>query len=112
MTTTAAPRRRTLARIIALAVTGILVLALAYLNLRPQDTLAVPAGARPGSLTMEPCEYDTETGTVPADCGTLVVPENRRDPASDLIALPMIRIRSTGPGPGEPIFRLNGGPGA
>jgi len=110
--TTTAPRRRSIARVIALAVTGILVLALAYLNLRPPETLAVPDGARPGSLTMEPCDYDTEAGTVPADCGTLVVPENRRDPASDLIALPVIRLRATGPGPGEPIFRLNGGPGA
>ncbi|GIH23551.1 hypothetical protein Aph01nite_18610 [Acrocarpospora phusangensis] len=104
--------KRTVARTIALTVIGILVLALAYLNLLPEDTLAVPAGARPGSLTMEPCDYDTEAGTVPADCGTLIVPENRRDPATDLIALPVIRIRATGPSPGEPIFRLNGGPGA
>ncbi|GID30520.1 alpha/beta fold hydrolase [Paractinoplanes brasiliensis] len=102
----------TIARAIALGFAAILVLALTYLNLRPPETLAVPDGARPGSLTMQPCDYDTEAGTVPADCGTLVVPENRRDPASDLIALPVIRIRSTGPGPGEPIFRLNGGPGA
>lgn len=106
------PRRRTVARLVALAITGILVVALACLNLRPQATLAVPAGARPGSFTMQPCDYDTEAATVPADCGTLVVPENRRDPASDLIALPVIRIRATGPSPGEPIFRLNGGPGA
>lgn len=110
--TTTEPRRRTIVRVIALAVTGILVLSLAYLNLRPQQILAVPAGARPGALTMAPCDYDTEAGSVPADCGTLVVPENRRDPASDLIALPVIRIRATGPSPGEPIFRLNGGPGA
>ena len=99
-------------RAVALAVTGILLLALAYLNLRPAATLAVPAGARPGSLTMQPCDYDTEAGSVPADCGTLVVPENRHDPATDLIALPVIRIRAGGPSPGEPIFRLNGGPGA
>ena len=102
------PRRR----LIALVITAFLVLALGYLNLRPQETLAVPAGARPGSLTLHACDYDTEAGTVPADCGTLVVPENRRDPATDLIALPVIRIRATGPSPGEPIFRLNGGPGA
>jgi pimeloyl-ACP methyl ester carboxylesterase len=46
-----------------------------------------------------------------ADCGTLVVSENRSNPNSRLIALPVIRIHSTGNHPTEPIFRLTGGPG-
>src|SRR5262249_54959449 len=37
--------------------------------------------------------------------------ENRHDPHSRLIALPVKRIRSPAAHPGEPIFRLQGGPG-
>jgi hypothetical protein len=99
-------------RIVALGMIAWLVLTLGYLNLRSADTLEVPAGARPGSLIRDACTYTTEAGDLPADCGTLVVPENRRDPNSDLIALPVIRIRATGERPAEPTFRLNGGPGA
>ncbi|MCW6006263.1 alpha/beta hydrolase [Micromonospora sp. CPCC 205371] len=102
----------TTAKFAALGITGALVLALGYLNLRSEHTLAVPAGALAGELDMSPCTYDTEAGSAAADCGTLVVPENRRDGGSDLIALPVIRIRASGGQPAEPIFRLNGGPGA
>jgi pimeloyl-ACP methyl ester carboxylesterase len=71
----------------------------------------VPAGARAGDLALRPCTYDTEAGRLPADCGTLVVPENRGAPDSRLIALPVVRVRATGADPAEPVFRLNGGPG-
>ncbi|MFG1609575.1 alpha/beta fold hydrolase [Actinoplanes sp. NPDC049265] len=100
----------TKSKIIAAAVGVLVVLGLGYLNL-PTRALEVPEGARPGSMTLRDCEYDTEAGRVPADCGTLVVPESRRDPKSDLIALPVIRVRATGPARREPIFRLGGGPG-
>jgi hypothetical protein len=50
-------------------------------------------------------------GNEPADCGTLVVPENRHGPHSRLIALPITRIRAHTHSPGAPIFRLPGGPG-
>jgi pimeloyl-ACP methyl ester carboxylesterase len=60
---------------------------------------------------MHPCTYSTESGGYRADCGTLVVPENRADPHSRLIALPVIRIRAHSTHPGAPIFRLQGGPG-
>jgi pimeloyl-ACP methyl ester carboxylesterase len=100
------------ARIVALAVIGVLVSGLAYVRFAPGDeTVSVPAGARAGDLTMHACTYETEAGSVPADCGTLVVPENRDDPASRLIALPVTRIRSRSPHPAEPIFPLWGGPG-
>ena len=39
------------------------------------------------------------------------MPENRRDPHSRLIALPITRIRAHTSNPGAPIFRLQGGPG-
>jgi hypothetical protein len=57
------------------------------------------------------CSYATENGAYDADCGTLVVPENRAKPWSRLIALPITRIRARSDHPAEPIFRLEGGPG-
>ncbi|MDX8141585.1 alpha/beta fold hydrolase [Lentzea sp. BCCO 10_0061] len=99
-------------RVVAAGLAGAVLLGLAYLAVRPEPVLAVPDGAAPGSLTTRPCDFDTETGPVAADCGTLVVPENRRDPATKMIALPVTRIRAAEPNPGEPIFRLGGGPGA
>jgi len=102
----------TLTRIVALAVIGVLVVGLAYVRVAPGDgTVSVPAGARVGDLTLHPCTYATEEGAMPADCGTLVVPENRADPASRRIAVPVTRIRARSESPGEPIFRLEGGPG-
>ena len=62
-------------------------------------------------MTLERCNYTTEDGTSAADCGTLVVPENRHDPNSRLIALPVTRIRAHSAQPGVPVFRLQGGPG-
>ncbi|MFI5840909.1 alpha/beta fold hydrolase [Catenuloplanes sp. NPDC051500] len=99
-------------RAAAFVVTCGIVAALVFLSFRPADTLAVPDGARPGAFTSRECEYRTEAGAVRADCGTLVVPENRSNPSSALIALPVIRIRAESPQPREPIFRLGGGPGS
>ena len=39
------------------------------------------------------------------------MPENRADPQSRLIALPVTRIHARSAHPGEPVFRLEGGPG-
>ena len=77
----------------------------------PDTSRTVPAGAKPGELTLEPCTFKTEDGEYEADCGTLVVPENRAKADSRLIALPVIRVRATGNNPAEPIFWLQGGPG-
>jgi pimeloyl-ACP methyl ester carboxylesterase len=100
------------ARIIALALITLTVAALAYLRFAPDaGSVSVPAGAHAGQLTLKPCTYATEHGSDRADCGTLVVPENRADPHSRLIALPVTRIRARSPHPGTPIFRLQGGPG-
>jgi pimeloyl-ACP methyl ester carboxylesterase len=107
-------RRRafTWARIVALVVIGVMLLGLTYLRLAPGGAaISVPAGAKAGDLTMHACTYVTEKGATPADCGTLVVPEDRADPRSRLIALPVIRILARSSHPLAPIFHLNGGPG-
>ena len=99
-------------RIVGLALLGLVVLGLAYLGLaRDSDPVSVPRGAMAGDLLLERCDYETEDGSYAADCGTLVVPENRADPQSRLIALPVTRIRARSADPAEPIFRLEGGPG-
>jgi len=77
----------------------------------PATARTVPAGAKPGELIVEPCKFKTDVGEYAADCGTLVVPENRAKADSRLIALPVIRVRATGNNPAEPIFWLTGGPG-
>jgi hypothetical protein len=99
-------------RIIALAVVVLTVVGLAYLRFAPDaDPVSVPPGAQAGDLILEDCDYATESGAYDADCGTLVVPENRADPESRLIALPVTRIEAWSENPAEPIFRLEGGPG-
>ena len=100
------------ARIVALTLVGIVALGLAYLKLgTADDPVSVPAGAMAGDLILDPCTYSTEDGSYAAECGTLVVPENRADPQSRLIALPVTRIKARSEHPAEPIFRLEGGPG-
>ena len=92
--------------------TVVLLTGLTYVRVSSSpETVSVPQGAQAGQLTMHPCTYPTENGGYRADCGTLVVPENRADPRSRLIALPVTRILARSPHPLAPIFRLNGGPG-
>src|SRR4051812_39440939 len=99
-------------RIVALVLIAVAVSALAYLRFAPDaGTVSVPAGAHAGELTMKKCTYATEQGKNAADCGTLVVRENRHDPHSRLIVLPVKRIHARSAHPGAPIFRLEGGPG-
>jgi pimeloyl-ACP methyl ester carboxylesterase len=100
------------ARIVALALITLAVAALAFIRFAPgAGSVSVPSGAHAGQLTLKPCTYATEHGSYRADCGTLVVPENRNDPQSRLIALPVTRIRARSAHAGTPIFRLEGGPG-
>src|SRR5512135_1653349 len=81
---------------------------------RSATVVAVPENAQAGNLTgMHDCEYqpaDSKTKYA-AECGTLVVPENRDKQEPRLIALPVVRIRTTGAKPAEPVFYLQGGPG-
>ncbi len=100
------------ARIVALLLIALAALGLAYLRFAPDaGSVSVPKGAHAAELILKPCSYATEKGGYEADCGTLVVPENRADPKSRLIALPVTRIRARSKHPREPIFRLEGGPG-
>src|SRR5580700_2256144 len=109
---TATARRNTWARIAALLVTIVLLTGLTYLGVSSSpETVSVSQGAHAGQLTMHPCTYPTENGGYRADCGTLVVPENRANPRSRLIALPVTRILARSSHPLAPIFYLNGGPG-
>jgi len=73
--------------------------------------IAIPVNARAGDLNFESCDYKTKIATYKADCGTLVVPENRLNPTSRLLALPVKRIHAESASPLEPIFYLGGGPG-
>jgi RND superfamily putative drug exporter len=107
-----AGRALTPGRIVGLVLIGLLVLGLGYLRFSPgAGAVSVPAGAKAGDLTLKACSYETEKGSYDADCGTLVVPENRADPQSRLIAVPVKLIRARSAHPGAPIFRLEGGPG-
>lgn len=76
---------------------------------RPKAT--VPPGAQAGDLSLRPCKYKTSAGSYRAECGTIIVPENRLLSSSRLLALPVKRIRSASDAPGDPIFYLTGGPG-
>ena len=74
--------------------------------------IQVPEGAQAGDLVeLESCEFQANEVNYEADCGTLVVPENRSNPDTRLITLPITRVRATGTSPTEPIFALPGGPG-
>src|SRR3954452_1546204 len=100
------------ARLVALLVIAAVFAGLAHQHFaRPAGWAALPSHAAAGQLTLKPCTYATEAGKLAADCGTLVVKENRADPQSRLIALPVTRIRSRSKHPAEPVFRLEGGPG-
>jgi len=75
-------------------------------------SFTVPEGAQAGQLVgLKPCTYEANDVEYAADCGILVVPENRTAPNSRLLALPITRVRATGASPTEPIFVLPGGPG-
>ncbi|HEY1369227.1 MAG TPA: alpha/beta fold hydrolase [Gaiellaceae bacterium] len=100
------------ARILALALICLTGAGLAYLHFGTGgDRGAVPSGAHAGQLDLHTCTYNTVDGSYSADCGTLVVPENRHKADSRLIALPVTRIRAGAAHAGAPIFRLEGGPG-
>src|SRR5438270_13711701 len=81
------------ARIVAVALVALTALGLAYLHFSTgTDAVSVPSGAHAGQLKLHRCHYATEQGSYGADCGTLVVRENRRKASSRLIALPVTRI--------------------
>ena len=67
---------------------------------------------RAGDLTIKPYVFQPQGGEkVEAELGVLTVPENRRDPRSNLIEVAFVRFKSTSKNPGPPIVYLAGGPG-
>ena len=77
-----------------------------------QAPVTVPEGAQAGELVgREGCMYERGDVEYAAECGTIVVTENRSEPDSRLIALPVIRVHALADNPAEPIFWLAGGPG-
>ena len=101
------------ARTVLLLCASVVVLVLAgWFLFRPKERMiTVPAEARAGDIVLKRCTVKIGGIQFNADCGALFVPENRTDPESRLIALPLRRIRSSNPHPSEPIFLLDGGPG-
>jgi len=80
---------------------------------KEEKPYSVPEGTQVDDLVnLEACTYEARKVKYEADCGTLVVPENRSDPDSRLIALPVIRVRALSAEPSEPIFYFTGGPGS
>lgn len=69
-------------------------------------------GAVAGDFDVTPCVHEAKEIEYAAECGTLIVPENRSKPDSRLIALPVTRIPATDESQSEPIFWLAGGPGS
>lgn len=70
------------------------------------------SGAKAGDLIeVEPCTYKVDKVKYNAECGSLIVEENRSDPNSRLIALPIIRVLAVNENPAEPILWFAGGPG-
>src|SRR4051794_40133441 len=104
-------RRLTTPRVIALVVVALIAGALVLLVSGGGHRVKVPQGAKAGQVFLHPCTYSTEAGKYAADCGSLVVPENRQNPASRLIALPITKVHATSAHPGPPVFYLVGGPG-
>lgn len=74
-------------------------------DLGAEEACGVPAGAVAGDLTLESCTYTGADGVpYPADCGALIVPENRDDPDTRLLALPVTRIPAAAKRSAEAIF--------
>lgn len=95
---------------------SILVLAVLLLGLASCDKeevvpISVPLHAQAGHVKLDPDTYIVDESEYAAQSGVLVVPENRDNPDSRLIALPITRVLATSDSVGEPILFLNGGPG-
>jgi len=103
--------RKTRCSTIVLSIAALTVIFIIHFGGR-ESAVTVPVNAQAGDLTVEPCILEFESGTYRADCGTLIVRENRRQADSRLIALPLTRIHATSENTAEPIFFLGGGPGS
>jgi pimeloyl-ACP methyl ester carboxylesterase len=74
--------------------------------------VSVVGQQKAGTLKLKPYTFENSKGEkTPAEFGTLLVPEKRNDPQSNLIELAFVRFKSTAANPGPPIVYLAGGPG-
>jgi pimeloyl-ACP methyl ester carboxylesterase len=65
-----------------------------------------------GDLVLAPYVFENaRREKLDAELGVLYLPENRRNPNSNLIELAFVRFKSTAARPGPPIVYLAGGPG-
>jgi len=62
-------------------------------------------------LRLEPYDYDYQGQRIHGEVGRFSVPERHADPGGRKITLAFLRLKSTSPQPGPPIFYLAGGPG-
>ncbi len=70
------------------------------------------AQQKAGDLRIKPYTFENAAREkTEAEFGTLLVPEKRSDPHSNLIELAFVRFKSTAKSPGAPIVYLAGGPG-
>jgi len=75
-------------------------------------TTAIFAQQKGRTLKIKPYIFENEKKEkVDAEFGTLLVPENRSNPDSNLIELAFVRFKTTSKNPGPPIVYLAGGPG-
>ena len=73
---------------------------------------AVPAGAQPGDIHLEPATFRTRTYEVPAEQGYLIVAEDPQAPTGRLLSLPIIRTEAEVADPGLPVYWFTTGPGS
>ena len=112
MSTFSSGSRITRPCVVTHVVMALLASGLVLLGFAPDSgSVAVPEGAKAGDLVIHRCDYATEDASQAADCGTLVVPQNRADPQSRLSGLPVIRLGAQSDQPAEPVFYLESGPG-
>lgn len=69
------------------------------------------SSAKDGSFYSKAGTYEFGEKKYQADYGVISVPENRRNPKSKLIHLPVIRIHAITKNFNEPLFGFSGGPG-
>jgi len=97
---------------IILTIALLLLILISGCNPAEEKTMEIPQNAQAGDIiNLEVCTYEARDVEYAAECGDLVVPENRNDPDSRLISIPITRIHSTGNQTAAPIFYLSGGPG-
>ena len=76
------------------------------------EPLIIPSNVHSGDIILNDGLFEVENHEYKSVQGSIFVYENRDNPESRLISLPIIRILATGSNPKAPIFILNGGPGA